>query len=61
MYHVPLSLQCIYGCSDEGGKNGNREKGREWRLLSLLYAEDLVLCGESVEDLRAMAGYFVGV
>ena len=30
------------------------EKGKEWRLLGLLCAEDLVLCGESEEDLRAM-------
>ena len=28
------------------------EDGREWRLLGLLYADDLVLCGESQEDLR---------
>ena len=26
---------------------------REWRLPSLLYADNLVLCGESEEDLRA--------
>ena len=31
------------------GRRGVRflEKGREWRLLDLLYAGDLVLCGES--------------
>ena len=28
--------------------------GREWRLPGLLYATDLVLRGESKEDLRAM-------
>ena len=22
MHHVPLAFQCIYGCSDEGGKEG---------------------------------------
>ena len=48
MYHVPLALQCINGCSDEGGENG--KEGREWRLPILLYADDLVLCSESGED-----------
>ena len=23
MYHVPLTVQCIYGRSDEGGKDGD--------------------------------------
>ena len=30
-----------------------QEEGREWRLPGLLYVEDLVLCDESEEDLRA--------
>ena len=30
-------------------------------MLGLLYADDLVLCGESEENLRAMLGYFVEV
>ena len=34
------------------------EDGREWRLLGLLNADDLVLCGESEEDLRVMVGWF---
>ena len=38
-----------------------QEEGREWRLTSLLYADDLILCGESEEDLRAMMGHFVEV
>ena len=29
MYHVPLVLQCIYGHSDERGKNVDREEGSE--------------------------------
>ena len=38
------------------------EEGREWRLPGLLYADYLVLCGESEEeDLRAMVGRFVEV
>ena len=38
------------------GRMGERflEEGREWRLPRLLCAEDLILCGESEEDLRAM-------
>ena len=43
------------------GRRGVRfqEEGREKRLSSFLYADDLVLCGESEEDLRAMVGRFV--
>ena len=37
------------------------EDGRDWRLPGILYADDLVLCGESVEDLRAMVGRFAEV
>ena len=35
------------------GKKGMRfmEKGREWRLPGLLYANNLFLCGETEEDL----------
>ena len=29
MYHVPLAIQCIYGCSDEGGENGDGKEGSE--------------------------------
>ena len=35
------------------------KEGREWRLPGLLYADNLVLCDESEEDLRAMLGWFV--
>ena len=34
-------------------------EGREWRLPGLLYADDLVLCGELEEDLRAVMERFV--
>ena len=34
---------------------------REWRLPGLLYADDLVLCGESKENQRAMVECFVEV
>ena len=36
-----------------------QEEGREWRLPVFLYANDLVLCGESKEDLRVMVGRFI--
>ena len=39
--------------TDEGGENRDGEEGREWRLPGHLYADDLVLCGISKEDLRA--------
>ena len=38
-----------------------QEEGREWRLPSLLYTDDLVLCGESEEDLRTIVGRFIEV
>ena len=37
------------------------EEGREWRLSGLLYADNLVQCGELEEDLRVMVGWLVGV
>ena len=43
------------------GENGDGEKGREGRLPGLLYTDDLVCCGGSEEDLRAMMGHFVEV
>ena len=30
------------------------EDGREWRLIGLLYADDMVLCDESEEDLKCI-------
>ena len=48
-----------YGCSDEGdgdGKEGTEITG-EWErveIAGLLYADDLVLCGELEEDLKRM-------
>ena len=44
--------------SDEGDENGD---GKEWRVPGLLFTDDLVLCGESEEDLRAMVLRFVEV
>ena len=63
MYHVPLAFQCtVYLDAVKKevkmgmGRRGMRfqEEGKEWRLSGLLYAEDLVLCGEWEKDLRAM-------
>ena len=60
MYHDPLVFQFMYGCTEKG-ENEDGKKGREWRLPGLLYADDLVLCDESQEDLRAMVGHFIEV
>ena len=38
-----------------------QEEGREWRFPGLLYAGDLIFCGESKEDLRAVVGRFLEV
>ena len=61
MYHVPFTVKCMYGCNYEEGKNEDGKEGRELGLPGLLYVDNLVLCGESEEDLRAMVGSFVGV
>ena len=61
MYHVPLAIKCIYGYSNEGSKNEDGKEGRELGSPGLLYADDLVVCGDSEEDLRAMVGSFVNL
>ena len=61
MCHVPLAFQCIYRRSDEGGENGDKEEGREWKLPGLLYVDDLVFFGELKEDLWVMVGCFAEV
>ena len=45
------------------GSKGVRflEERREWRLLGLLVAYDLVLGGESKENLKVMVEHFVEV
>ena len=60
-----MSPWLFNGRSDEGMKMGMEkrgvrfhEEGREWRLPVLLYVDDLVLCGESEEDMRAMVECF---
>ena len=46
---------------NEGGENGDGKEGGEWRLPGLLYADELVLCGQLEEDLVSMVGHFVEV
>ena len=60
MYHIHLAVQHIYEGSD-GYENGDGKEGGEWRLPGLLYANDLVLCVKSEEDLRVMMGLFLEV
>ena len=38
-----------------------QEEGREWRLPSLLYGNDLILCSELKEELRALVGHFAEI
>ena len=38
-----------------------QDEGREWRMSGLLYADDLVFCGELEEEMRAMVRCFVEV
>ena len=40
---------------------GFQEEGKEQRLPGLLYTDDLVLCGEPEEDLRATVGRLIEV
>ena len=39
----------------------NGEDGREWMLPGILYADDLVLCGELEEEIWAVVICFVEV
>ena len=54
MHHVPLTLQCIYGCSDDrDGKKGSEIPGRGEKVEVTwppLCADDLVQCGELEVD-----------
>ena len=42
MYHVPLAVQCIYGCSDEGGEDGDGKEGSEiygvWEKVEIAWS-----------------------
>ena len=65
---MALDFQCIYGCSDEKCTNGDGEEGSEIseggtrvEMPGLLYADDLVLCGYSEEELRALGRRFIGI
>ena len=70
MYHFPLVVQYIYiyiyidGVMKEV-KMGMGRRGvgllEDRRLPGLLYADELVLCGKSEDDLRAMVGRFAEV
>ena len=57
MYYVPLAFHYIYGCSDEGSEDVDGKR----RESGPSYAHNLVLYGESEEDLGAMVGWFVDV
>ena len=68
MYHVPLVLYVFMDAvmKEMKMRMGRKEvrfheETRVWRLTGLLYADDLVLCVESEEDLRAMVERFIEV
>ena len=66
MYVNSLACVRVNGGESEGGENGSGEERSEIfgggkRLTGLLYADDLVLFGESEKDLRAMMGRFAEV
>ena len=60
MYHVPwlfnVYMNAVVKVKMGMGRRRVRvqEKRKEWNLPGLLYADDLVLCGELGEDLKAM-------
>ena len=41
VYHVSLAVQCIYGCSDEGGEDGDEKEGGEitgvWERVNITW------------------------
>ena len=40
MYHVPLAVQCTYGCSDEIGEDGDGKEGNKipggWERIEIV-------------------------
>ena len=70
MYHVSLDFQCIQYMDAVMkklkmgmGEIGVRflEEGKEWRLPGILYTDDLVLCGDPEEVLKAMLLHYVEI
>ena len=70
MYHITLAwlfnvyMDAVMKELKTGmGRGGVRlpKEGRGWILLGLLYADDLVLCSDLEEDLRAIVGRFIEV
>src|SRR5678816_2479870 len=65
MCYVSFVIQFAYGWGYERIRGGVAEEGvrlmknrREWKVPCLLYADDLVLCGESEESLRGLVERF---
>ena len=67
MHNVPLTLRRVYGCNDErsesrDGENESLVSGGGKRVdIVWSLVDDLILCGESEEDLKVMVGRFVEV
>ena len=49
LYHVPLTFKCVCICSYERSENGD---GEDERMKD--DEDNLILCGESQEDLKVM-------
>ena len=68
MYHVHLIFNVYMDAVMKEVKMGMgrmgvrfQEEGRECRLPGLLYTDDLVICSELEEGLRAMVEHFVEI
>ena len=62
LFNVYIDRVMKEGKIDRGRRGvSSLEDGREWRLPGLLYANDLVLCGKSEEDLKVMVEWFAEV
>ena len=68
MCSVSLAFQCVNGCSDERGGNGDGGEGseimeerRDLNLPGLLHEGFLVLCGKLEQGLKVMVERFVEV
>ena len=67
MYHFPLALQCVYGCSDDRGENGDgKDELYFWRRAEsgdylVSHMQMTRLCIKLKQVLKEMVGRFVGV
>ena len=46
LHYVPMAFQCIYGCNDERGENGDGKEGSEVYVAGGENGEYLISCME---------------